>query len=276
MEGIGVVYTRTGRRFFADPSMEEGLLSGLRTAIDAVGLWAKLKTDWLALDAEVLPWSLKAEELLRNQYAAVGAAAMAGLGAATADLEAAANRGVDVGDILERQVERRAMAEAFVEAYGPYCWEVGSLADVRLAPFQILAGETGTFFDREHSWHMAVADRLAVIAPDLIRPTRNLAVDLADPEAREEGVNWWTALTADGGEGMVVKPPSPVSRGGRGYQSAGDQGARAGVPAHDLRSRIHVPREPGTSPRSEPRSEAVARTSRVRAGRGGVGALRRR
>jgi protein phosphatase len=68
---------------------------------------------------------------------------------------------------------------------------------------------------------MAVADRLAVIAPGLIRPTRNLSVDLPDPEAREEGANWWTALTADGGEGMVVKPLSPVSRGGRGVSQPG-------------------------------------------------------
>ena len=39
----------------------------------------ELDTDWLLLDSELLPWSAKAEELLRGQYAAVGAAARAAL-----------------------------------------------------------------------------------------------------------------------------------------------------------------------------------------------------
>ncbi|MDQ3462697.1 MAG: hypothetical protein M3471_06685, partial [Actinomycetota bacterium] len=33
------------------------------------------------------------------------------------------------------------MAERFVDAYRHYCWPVESIDDLRLAPFQILAGE---------------------------------------------------------------------------------------------------------------------------------------
>ena len=73
----------------------------LRAAIDAPGLWDELDTDWLLLDGELLPWSAKAEELLRDQYAAVGAAARAALAARRGDAASrAAERGLDVGDLL--------------------------------------------------------------------------------------------------------------------------------------------------------------------------------
>ena len=48
-------------------------------AATAAGLWDELDTDRLLLDAEVLPWSAKAEPLIRDQYASVAAAAGAAL-----------------------------------------------------------------------------------------------------------------------------------------------------------------------------------------------------
>lgn len=73
-EGLGVVVTRTGRPFFKDDGMAVALLDRVRSAIDRADLWAKLDTTWLCIDAELMPWSLKAQELVRGQYAAVAAA----------------------------------------------------------------------------------------------------------------------------------------------------------------------------------------------------------
>jgi protein phosphatase len=70
--------------------------------------------------------------------------------------------------------------------------------------------------EREHPWHMGIADRVADAAPGLVQATRNLVVDVTDPEQTAAAVAWWEALTADGGEGMVVKPVAPVVRGARG------------------------------------------------------------
>ncbi len=141
--------------------------------MDATGLWDELETDWLALDAELLPWSLKAEELLRTQYASVGAAATAAGRAAVKVLDQAAARGIEMDGLVGTQRERLAMAEAFVDAYRPYCWSVSSLADVKVAPFQLLASEGNTYVDREHVWHMGIADRLAAVAPTLVRATKH-------------------------------------------------------------------------------------------------------
>ncbi len=62
----GIMYTRTGRRFFDDPRMEGELLKRLRSAIDAAGLWGELDSDWVCLDCELMPWSVKAQELLKH------------------------------------------------------------------------------------------------------------------------------------------------------------------------------------------------------------------
>ncbi len=88
----GALYTRTGRPFFADSAVTEEILGQLRGAVTATGLWEELRTNWLLLDAELMPWSLKASGLLRSQYAAVGAAAGAAFPGVLAALEGAAER----------------------------------------------------------------------------------------------------------------------------------------------------------------------------------------
>ncbi len=201
----GVVHTRTGRSFFA-PALTEDLLDRLRAAVATAGLWEELETGWLLLDAELLPWNAKAEGLVREQYAAVGAAARAALPAAEAVLRAAAARGHDVAELLARTTARAAGAEAFTDAYRRYVEPVQGLDGVQLAPFQLLATEGRTHLGADHGWHLALADRLVTAAPALVRPTRRLEVDTGDPASVEAGVRWWTELTEAGGEGMVVKP----------------------------------------------------------------------
>jgi protein phosphatase len=215
----GIVYTRTGRRFFSDAGMQDTLVSRLREAAAVTGLWDELG-DWAAFDCEIMPWSLKAAELISGQYAAVGAAAVAGLGAAAGMLDAAEARGLEVAGLRERSQERLRAAESFVRAYRPYVWPVSSLDDVRLAPFQVLAGSAGSCFGRDHRWHLQVAERLAGADP-LIAATRHLVLDLADPGADAAATAWWEELTGAGGEGMVVKPADPVTRGRHGIAQPG-------------------------------------------------------
>jgi protein phosphatase len=209
----GAVITRTGRPFFSDAGMGAAFLDALARAIGGADLWQELGTEWLAIDGEVLPWSLKADGLLRSQYASVGAAARAASAASVRVLEAAAARGIAVASLLESEQRRHRDAQAFVDAYRPYCWPVGSLADVRFAPFQILAGEGATYLAREHAWHMDVAARLADAAPSFVAGTRHIPVDVTDQTSIDEGTVWWEAITADG-EGMVVKPSPPIVRSG--------------------------------------------------------------
>jgi protein phosphatase len=216
----GAVYTRTGRPFFAAARSRQ-LLDAVRSAIDAAGLWAELDTSWLLLDCELMPWSVKAEQLLRQQYAAVGAAARAALPAAAELLGQAQARGLAVAELAGRTAARLAGAAAFSAAYRRYCWPTHGLDGLRLAPFQLLATERDTYYRLEHGWHLALADRMADAARGLIQPTRRLMVDTADPDSVAAGVAWWTELTEAGGEGMVVKPLANQVRGPRGLAQPG-------------------------------------------------------
>ena len=211
----GIVYTRTGRRFFDDPAMEGPLLDQLAEAIGAAGLWAELDTDWLVLDAELMPWSLKARDLLTRQYAAVGAASRAMLHEAHGLIAAAAGRGVDVGPLPGDYAERLRDAQRFTEAYRRYCWPVTSIDDVRLAPFHLLASEGKVHADQTHVWHMERLHRLAAAGSPLLMATEYRVVDLHDPAACRRLEDWWLGLTQAGGEGIVVKPLAFVPGPGR-------------------------------------------------------------
>ncbi|TYK46116.1 polynucleotide kinase-phosphatase [Actinomadura decatromicini] len=207
----GAVYTRTGRSFFRDPSRTTEVLDRVRGAVDAAGLWDELETGWLVIDSELLPWSAKAMDLIRTQYAATGAAAGAALPMASDALARAAGRGLDVGALREHIDRRAANASLFRDAYARYCWTVDGLSGLRLAPFQVLAGEGRSWaVARDHEWHMAVAGRLAdADTGDLLKRTSSMTVDLNSPESEAAVTKWWEELTSAGGEGMVVKPLGP-------------------------------------------------------------------
>jgi len=221
LSGPGAVWTRTGRPFFAPP-LTTALLDQVRAAARDAGLFDELGTSWLLLDAELLPWNVKAGSLLRDQYAAVGAAALASLPAAAAALEQARDRGLpDVGPLLDRTRARLANAEAFTAAYLRYCWTTDGLAGVRVAPFQLLASEGAVYHERPHLWHLGLADRLAAAAPELIAATRRVPAETGDPASVAAAVRWWEDLTAAGGEGMVVKPAANLTRGSNGLVQPG-------------------------------------------------------
>jgi polynucleotide kinase-phosphatase len=215
LPGPGTVWTRTGRPFFTAP-LTSALLDQVRAAAEKAGLFGEFGTSWLLLDAELLPWNVKAGPLLRDQYAAVGAAALAALPAAASALGQAAARGLpDVGVLLERTRARLANAEAFTAAYLRYCWDTDGLAGVRVAPFQLLATEGAVYHERPHLWHLGLADRLAAASPELIATTRRVHADTSDPASVTAATRWWEELTAAGGEGMVVKPAGNLTRARR-------------------------------------------------------------
>jgi protein phosphatase len=217
-EGIGIVYTRTGRRFFGDsmPQLETELLGHLRDTLTRNDAWSGFSTDWFVFDCELMPWSVKADELVRGQYASVGAVAGAATAGALDVLRAAAARGVaDANEVADSFGERASMVSLYVDAYRRYCWPVTSLEHVRLAPFHVLATEGAVHVDRDHVWHMeSVAAMFRGSAVVTATPYR--VVELADGPSVAEATAWWESLTARGGEGMVVKPYDFITRGPRG------------------------------------------------------------
>lgn len=213
---IGVCYTRTGRRFFNDITLEQEFLRRVQAAVTKSGLWDELATDWLCLDCELMPWSSKAQDLIRQQYASTGAAARAGLAESIAALRLTSNRVADAVELASRYEDRLHLAGKYVTAYRQYCWPVHSLADLKLAPFHVLASEGKVHSDKDHVWHMGTLARLSECDPQFLIATPFKIVDLADDASQNEGIAWWEELTAGGGEGTVVKPLAFVAKNRRG------------------------------------------------------------
>jgi protein phosphatase len=122
----------------------------------------------------------------------------------------------DASELLSRYERRFEMAKQYVDAYRRYCWTVHSLADLKLAPFHVIASDGIVHSERDHFWHMKLAERLSAADPELFLSTPYKSVELEDETTRQEGIAWWEELTANGGEGMVVKPLQFVTRNRRG------------------------------------------------------------
>ena len=125
----GCVYTRTGQPFWHDGDTEKAVLDQVRAAMEQAGLWDELATDWVCVDAEVMPWSAKGQGLIERHYEPVAAASRMGLAAALAALRAP---GAD-------------------EAYRRYSWPTDGIEGLQIAPFHLLASEGAVHADKPHA-----------------------------------------------------------------------------------------------------------------------------
>jgi protein phosphatase len=163
-----------------------------------------------------MPWSAKAQELLQKQYAPVGNAGIQAL-RAESELITETLPHVPGLESLSAQVAKRLGAvERYAKAYRQYCWLVGSLADLKLAPFHILASEGAVHTDKPHTWRMETIAKLCGVGPQILFATPFEIVDLQNETSTADAVAWWTEMTAQGREGMVVKPLNFIAEGQRG------------------------------------------------------------
>ncbi len=197
----GVCYTRTGRAFFNDQSFEMDFIERMRTNLTKASLWQILQTDWVCLDCEIMPWSAKAQSLLKDQYAPVGTASRTALLAATEALKSA-----NLLDLANHYHQREEAARAYVKSYKSYCWPVATLQDYKIAPFHILASEGSAHFKKDHLWHMNLIQTLSETDPHWLKMTSYKVIDVNNEQQCAQGIDWWQALTDKGGEGTVVKP----------------------------------------------------------------------
>ena len=222
----GIIYTRTGRRFFSDKNTEAYLLDKMDETLLNSDFWEAFSTDWVCMDAELLPWSEKAKDLLRTQYGPVGMAGRQSLaevnralcdalrylnGAEQTIPEGASGANVYIAEIQKKYQNKEQAISGYVDAYRRYCWHVNDADDIRIAPFHILATEGKVHSDRDHIWHMESIRKHLCMRDNLFIATEYTTVDVTDEDDIKKGTDWWLSLTASGGEGMVVKPLSYIA-----------------------------------------------------------------
>lgn len=216
-ECVGICYTRTGRNFFTDPVLEKAFIGRVHECLTKTNFWGNFNTDWVCLDAELMPWSAKAHALLKDQYAAVGAAAGGAIPEVEKALQFTYDRGiVEALPSLEKFALKNKAISKYVKAYQNYCWPVNSIDDYKLAPFHILATEGKVHLDKTNVWHMENIAEICKGDTKLFMATPYKIVNLNVQTSYDEAVNWWLELTCKGGEGMVVKPFDFISYGKEG------------------------------------------------------------
>ena len=213
-EGIGICYTRTGRNFFKDSKLEKEFLERVQKALSKSRFWEKFETDWVCLDAELMPWSAKAQSLLKDQYASVGSSSKNSLSAVERVLLKTEDRGIEGANVLlEKFSYKRKAVSKFIDAYRNYCWEVHSIEDYKLAPFHILATKGAVHIDKDHQWHMENIKEVCLADEKILRITPYKIVETNNKESVQEAIDWWIQITESGGEGMVVKSFDFISYG---------------------------------------------------------------
>src|SRR5690606_36748016 len=115
--------------------------------------------------------------------------------AASSLLAEAAARSLDVAELHGKFAERQQLAEQYIGAYRHYCWEVESVADLKLAPFHLLASEGKVHSGRDHLWHMETLARICKYGVRILLATSHRVVDLNDESSVSRVVEWWEELT---------------------------------------------------------------------------------
>lgn len=208
---LGTIYSRTGRAFF-DRETEAQVLARLNADLVQAGYFSRYNTEMLLLDAEIIPWNLKARELIATQYAHVAEAAKMDREQLLVKLRQAEAAGRDVTGWVQEMEAKLQSVQVFRQAFQQYCWDVSGLEGIRIAPFHILAHSGQSFFDHSHIWHMEQARLLAGISP-LFMETEYRVIRSGADEA--DVIKWWQDMTEDGHEGIVIKPETFITKNGR-------------------------------------------------------------
>ncbi|MCG7377676.1 polynucleotide kinase-phosphatase [Paenibacillus sp. ACRSA] len=199
---LGNIVTRTGRSFF-DPLTEQLVLSRLHADLTEGSYFERHQTEFVLLDAEIVPWNLKAKELISSQYAHVSEASLLDRNIMVDKLREAEKAGRDVTEWLQETELKFANAQTFRDVFQYYCWDVNDIGDIRIAPFHTLAHSTGTFWEQTHEWHMQQNREFARISPLMMETEYRVITDETDEAAI---IRWWDEMTAEGHEGIVIKP----------------------------------------------------------------------
>ena len=165
-----------------------------------------------------MPWSLKANALIRGQYARTGAAARIGLAAAQDAVRRAALRGAPAEAVADDLAGKVVMAESFAAVVRSYAWPVAGLDELKIAPFHLLASE-GEGPHRPAAFLAPGAAGTAGGMRSAVQGHRHAHGRSGQRAERRQRSHGGSELTAHGAEGMVVKPADFLALGRRAWCS---------------------------------------------------------
>lgn len=209
VSGPVVANSRSGVPFFDDDAVGSG---GARHVLARIHreIAPRMRSDLLILDAEILPWALKARGLIERRFRIPGEVALLDRGRRCSDLTTIRATGEDVGDALHA-VDN---AHRFLRALDDFAAE--SALEIRA--FHVLAeanlGPRGFARDLRLGMHVPHREQLALlesIAGDLVQSCAWHEIDLSDEASMAASIAAWTNYCEGArGEGFVYKPADGI------------------------------------------------------------------
>eukprot|EP01124_Arcella_intermedia_P031247 TRINITY_DN7008_c0_g1_i1.p1 TRINITY_DN7008_c0_g1~~TRINITY_DN7008_c0_g1_i1.p1 ORF type:complete len:895 (-),score=266.38 TRINITY_DN7008_c0_g1_i1:6-2690(-) len=188
------VLSRNGLNFFekySDISMK--LKEELLETIEKINTEDHLEVDFLILDGEMLPWSLKAKDLITEEFSDPGECAL-----------------ISREYIHTKESEETRKAELFLKSLSYYTKTV----EPEYRVFQIYAGKIDPNTKIPRITHygptMDLKDKynfIKKLESKMVKPVEYLIVDLNSQEQRKNATKEWEQYCNNGGEGWVVKLP---------------------------------------------------------------------
>lgn len=199
-DSLGYITTRTGRAFF-EQEQQQRMVAKIHAELLAKNYFEQFNTTFVLMDAEILPWNLKAHRLIDQQYETVAENAVMDRQKLIEKLKITEH--VDVTSWLEEYTHKYKNAVRFDAVFKNYCWPTNELVGIQIAPFHILAHSSSTNFHQPHSWHMQMNALLAENSSLFIATEYRL---IESEQDEQEIINWWQNMTENGHEGIVIKP----------------------------------------------------------------------
>lgn len=199
-DSLGYITTRTGRAFFEQKEQQQ-MVEKIHAELVSKNYFEQFNTSFVLMDAEILPWNLKAHRLIDQQYETVAENALMDRYKIIEKLKATEH--VDVTSWLDEYTDKYKNAARFDAVFRNYCWATNDLSGIQIAPFHILAHSSATNFHQPHSWHMKMNAYLAENSSLFIATEYRL---IESEQDEQEVINWWQDMTENGHEGIVIKP----------------------------------------------------------------------
>lgn len=160
-----------------------------------------------------MPWSIKAQELIKNQYSAVGSSAINSLNEVLPIIEMTKNRSIDISSLELEYTKKYDNTIKYKKSYENYSRTANSLEDYKIAPFHILATENNLHTNKNHIWHMEEISKICDKNNEngILLMTNYKVINLNNENQINDLIQWWENLTSNGGEGIVIKPLDYIS-----------------------------------------------------------------
>jgi protein phosphatase len=215
-ERAGIVYSRTGRNVFTDRKTEESWIQRWRGAaeeaklFDSYGPFIVFEAQFEHLGLRVAHGALRPKPHLELPMpAAVVTHDELAFDATLDAISRAKTRGIEVGPLAARIGDRRQRLARHAQTLEQAAQSSSNTPELRIEPLHVLATDETSWFDRPHSEHAALFQRLRQSDEGLFASTSAFEVRLDEAGAEERGFAFWEEWTARGKNenlGLIIKP----------------------------------------------------------------------